>query len=559
MNSNTWTGGKRFWFFYGIIVLGLPLSLPLGDIASGASTGPEFLAALTVLPFLIWFGSWGLMALVMSALLRRLIETGKPAFLDAINYSLLVWSPLNALLFIFLIHRNSSYMSDSAGQLLGMMTSSAASLYFAILHVVANSDVLERLLSAESKRRTRRIGNLTIKLFLSTTLLTLAFLMGSAGIALYPIHKGMSIPEAIVHSLAILVPFLFMSLILVYFLNRYIESTVGGEPSEISALVEEISGGNLGLDFGERKRDEGIFRSVKSMSGRLREVVENIRASSTTILSGSGEIARSSEAMSQGASEQASAMEEVSSSMEEMAANIRQNTDNATQTEAIAKKAAADAATGGLRVGEAVAAVRGIASKITIIEEIARQTNLLALNAAIEAARAGEVGKGFAVVASEVRRLAERAQAAAGEILGISRDTVGAAEFAKSIMDTIVPDIGRTAHLVQEIAAASREQSAGVDQINKAILQLDSVVQQSARTSEELSASAEQLSSQAGRMEEMVSFFKLGEGCTGSRPRGTRDEHGSTRASLPARQQPRSTGIRPVSKKDAAEDAFEDI
>jgi methyl-accepting chemotaxis protein len=195
--------------------------------------------------------------------------------------------------------------------------------------------------------------------------------------------------------------------------------------------------------------------------------------------------------------------------MEQMSANIRQNADNALQTEKIAVKSAADTLEGGKAVEQTVAAMKEIASKINIVGEIARQTNLLALNAAIEAARAGEHGKGFAVVASEVRKLAERSQVAAQEIGRLSVTSVDVAERAGEMLQQIVPDIQRTASLVQEISASSKEQDAGAEQINKAIQQLDQVIQQNAGTAEEMSSTAEELSSQAEQLQSVVSFFKV--------------------------------------------------
>jgi len=196
--------------------------------------------------------------------------------------------------------------------------------------------------------------------------------------------------------------------------------------------------------------------------------------------------------------------------MEEMAATIKQNTDNAQQTEKIALKSAEDAIGSGKAVTETVGAMREIAGKISIIEEIARQTNLLALNAAIEAARAGEHGKGFAVVASEVRKLAERSQTAAGEISKLSVSSVQVAEKAGELLSKLVPDIKKTAELVQEISAASAEQNTGVEQVNKASQQLDQVIQQNAGAAEEMSSMAEELSSQAEQLQSSISFFKLG-------------------------------------------------
>jgi methyl-accepting chemotaxis protein len=238
------------------------------------------------------------------------------------------------------------------------------------------------------------------------------------------------------------------------------------------------------------------------------------------VTSGSQQIASSASQTSQGAAEQASSMEEITSSLEQMAASIKQNADNASQTESIANKVARDAKAGGESVVKSSLAVKRIVERTAIIEEIARQTNLLALNAAIEAARAGEAGKGFAVVASEVRKLAERSQASASEITAISKETVGAADDANALIEAMVPDIGRTAQLVQEITASSGEQSSGADQINKAVLQLDEVVQEAASSAEELAATAEELSGQAKAMHDAISFFQVDADGNGAESRG---------------------------------------
>ncbi|SNS14891.1 methyl-accepting chemotaxis protein [Humidesulfovibrio mexicanus] len=263
------------------------------------------------------------------------------------------------------------------------------------------------------------------------------------------------------------------------------------------------------LDIDQKDEIGVLARALNDMVARLRVVVADVRSATDNVASGSEELSASSESLSQGATEQAAAIEEVSSSIEEMAANIRQNADNAQQTERIALQAAKDAQEGGVAVGKAVVAMKNIAEKISIIEEIARQTNLLALNAAIEAARAGEHGKGFAVVAAEVRKLAERSGNAAGEISELSSSTVDVSEKAGEMLMKLVPDIQRTAELVQEIAAATGEQNSGAEQINKAIQQLDQVIQQNASASEEMASTSEELSSQAQQLQQTMSFFRV--------------------------------------------------
>ncbi|MGE4421579.1 MAG: methyl-accepting chemotaxis protein [Pseudodesulfovibrio sp.] len=261
-----------------------------------------------------------------------------------------------------------------------------------------------------------------------------------------------------------------------------------------------------------RMRDEmdDLGAAVNAMGDKLREVVSEVQAAAESVTLGSGELTDTSQALAEGASNQASAVEEVSASMEEMTANIEQNTDNAQQTEKIARQAAGDAEEGGKSVTQTVEAMRQIADKIAIIEEIARQTNLLALNAAIEAARAGEHGKGFAVVAAEVRQLAERSGHAAAEISELSANSVAIAEQAGAMLDKMVPDITRTAELIQEISASSDEQNAGATQIKDAVLELDRVVQQNAAESEHVAAASETLSGHAMQLQQIIGYFRLG-------------------------------------------------
>jgi PAS domain S-box-containing protein len=279
-------------------------------------------------------------------------------------------------------------------------------------------------------------------------------------------------------------------------------------------VMAEVEKGDLTAEIREAhlSREDAVGRMSKAISNtikKLGEIISQISASADNVAAGSQEISSASEEMSQGATEQAAAAEEASSSMEQMAANIKQNADNAQETEKIASKSAADAAAGGEAVTKTVEAMKAIAEKISIIEEIARQTDLLALNAAIEAARAGEHGKGFAVVASEVRKLAERSQKSAAEISRLSTSSVEVAERAGEALHKLVPDIRKTAELVQEISAASNEQSTGSDQINNAIQQLDQVIQQNSSAAEEMASTSEELSAQADYLQQAVTFFKV--------------------------------------------------
>ncbi|HAE21132.1 MAG TPA: chemotaxis protein [Spirochaetaceae bacterium] len=280
------------------------------------------------------------------------------------------------------------------------------------------------------------------------------------------------------------------------------------------AQLGEMSQGDLRNDIPEvymKRSDEigSLAKALDALSRDLRRIVGDILSASDQVSSGSEQMSSTAQQLSQGAAEQAASAEEVSASVEEMAATVKQNTDNSMATESIATKSSGDADLGGRSVMESVSAMKDIATKISIIDEIARQTNLLALNAAIEAARAGEAGKGFAVVASEVRKLAERSQKASGEIGDLSRATVEGATKAGEIIQKLVPDIKKTADLVQEISSASREQSTGVDQIARAVTQLDTVIQQNASASEEMASMAEELSSQAEALAQTMSFFKV--------------------------------------------------
>ena len=293
-------------------------------------------------------------------------------------------------------------------------------------------------------------------------------------------------------------------------------STTGTSIDDVVSVLRGLAAGDLTQKV--EKEYSGVFAQLKddvnSTVDRLSETIGKIYRGADISANTSAEVDSTAQQLGDGSSQQAASLEQISSAMEQMTANIRQSADNASQTEQIAQKAAQDADDSGNTVLEAVGAMKSIAEKISIIEEIARQTNLLALNAAIEAARAGEHGKGFAVVASEVRKLAERSQTAAGEIGELSTNTVALAEQAGEKLSQLVPDIQKTAELVQEISVASREQDVGSNEINRGLQQLDTVVQQSAASSEELASSAQELSALVEEQREVISFFKLDESVT---------------------------------------------
>jgi methyl-accepting chemotaxis protein len=270
------------------------------------------------------------------------------------------------------------------------------------------------------------------------------------------------------------------------------------------------------IDVSQRDELGQLASALNNTAVRLNAVMMSVKKAGDNIAGGSIQLNNSSQQISKGATDQAAAVEEISASMEEMSSNIKQNADNALQTEKIAQKSSQSAEDGGRAVSATVGAMKEIASKIGIIEEIARSTNMLALNASIEAARAGEYGKGFAVVASEVGKLAERSAKEAGEISKLSTNSVAIAEQAGGTIMAMIPDIKRTAELVQEISAASNEQNSGTDQINAAIMQLDKVIQQNAAASEESSSMANELASQAEQLQETIDFFTVDSG-TGQR------------------------------------------
>jgi len=288
-------------------------------------------------------------------------------------------------------------------------------------------------------------------------------------------------------------------------MNRMIEAE-----RNAADIAGRLAQGDLTVSVTARSDKDVLLHSMAEMVDRLREVVGEVQSGAENVASGSEQMSASAESLSQGATEQASAVEESSSAMEEMTSSISQNADNASQTESIAVKAAGDARESGQAVTQAVAGHEGNRR-----QDLHHRGNrpadriLLALNAAVEAARAGEHGSGFAVVASEVRKLAERSQSAASEITELSRSSTSVAERAGDLLGKLVPDIQKTADLVQEINAASQEQSTGAKQVNKALQQLDQVIQQNASAAEELASTSEELSAQAEQLQASVGFFHL--------------------------------------------------
>jgi methyl-accepting chemotaxis protein len=336
--------------------------------------------------------------------------------------------------------------------------------------------------------------------------------------------------------------------------------SITGRVDLIVTRFEDLSRGDLTKRIPSGDTDEigRIAAAFNSLVEKLENIISNVRSGSNSIASAAQQVASSSMSLSQGTSEQAASTEETTSSLEEMSASIQQNSENTRQMERTAIKGASEAEESGKAVKQTMDAMKFITQKIEIVDEIAYQTNLLALNAAIEAARAGEHGKGFAVVATEVRRLAERSQAAAKEISLLATDSVEVAEHSRKLLDELVPSIKLTAERVQEVTAASREQSSGVVQINKAMAQMDQVTQRNASAAEELSSTAEELASQAEALLQLMNYFKVSDGDSGA-PFATRGRaqdvwseseplHPALRGAMPA--------IKPNGKPEAEAASF---
>jgi methyl-accepting chemotaxis protein len=323
----------------------------------------------------------------------------------------------------------------------------------------------------------------------------------------------------------------FTSVLLAVVLGMKLSRSISQPLRALAEAAERVAAGDLAARVQLDRHDEvgQVSDAINAMIAKLLDVVSEVRAGAANLAAASGQVSATTQSLSRGTSEQAASVQETTSNIEQMNASISQNADNSRQMEQMASKGVKDGEESGQAVRETVTAMKSIAEKVSIIEEIAYQTNLLALNAAIEAARAGDHGKGFAVVATEVRKLAERSQAAAREISALASSSVRTAERSGTLLAELVPAIRKTADLVQEVAAASREQASGISQVNKAIGHMDQVTQRNAAAGEQLASTAEEVASQAESLQQLISFFKVA-GCqkpVAPTPAGSRDHRSS--------------------------------
>ena len=329
-----------------------------------------------------------------------------------------------------------------------------------------------------------------------------------------------------------------------WFITRSITRPVG----EALAVTQRLAEGDLTVSINDVSKDEigQMLGAQQGLIAKLNQIIGEVKGAADALSNAAGQVSATAQSLSQSSSEQAASVEETTASIEQMTASITQNTENAKVTDNMATKSSVEATQGGTAVKETVEAMKSIAGKIGIIDDIAYQTNLLALNAAIEAARAGEHGKGFAVVAAEVRKLAERSQVAAQEIGQLAGSSVKMAEEAGKLLDEMVPSIKKTSDLVQEIAAASQEQSAGVGQINGAMGQLNKATQQNASASEELAATSEEMGGQAAQLQELMEFFKIEDQRGGSATAAKRPRPAAAAAAPKARSAARPAAVAAV-------------
>ena len=326
-------------------------------------------------------------------------------------------------------------------------------------------------------------------------------------------EEGQQAAELAAQSRTLMITLSVIAVILGAGFAFFIARSISRPLNEAVEVANALAEGDLTVKVEAVSRDEvgQLLSAMHNMVGKLSQIIGEVRGAADNLSSASEQVSATAQSLSQGASEQAASVEEISSTLEQTTASVHQNTENARVTDGIAAKASTEAGDGGKAVKDTVEAMKSIAEKIGIIDDIAYQTNLLALNAAIEAARAGDHGKGFAVVAAEVRKLAERSQVAAQEIGELAGSSVKLAEKAGTLLDEIVPSIRKTSDLVQEIASASQEQAGGVTQINQAVGQLSQATQQNASASEELAATAEEMGSQAEQLQGLMQFFRIAE------------------------------------------------
>ncbi|MBF0339351.1 MAG: methyl-accepting chemotaxis protein [Magnetococcales bacterium] len=375
--------------------------------------------------------------------------------------------------------------------------------YFAIVEALnrGEADAEEKLRRLDGEVDGLRNGVLEVLASISTALIAEAE-VADAG---FDAARG----EAVRWSIGVLLCVLLVALALAMVITRMILQQVGGEPRMIAELARQVAEGDLAVVFDPARQVSGIALALQSMVEKLREIIGEVSLAVEQVAISSSAVSDTAQGLSLGAAEQAFSVESTMTSMDALTNSCQANADSSGMIQTIALKAAQDAAKGGEAVDQSVSAMKEIAARIGIIEEIARQTNLLALNAAIEAARAGEHGKGFAVVAAEVRKLAERSQTAAGEISHLSASSVGISEQAGLIIGKLVPDIQETAERIQRMSDGNRNQREGMAGITQSVRQLDQVIQKNAASSEELAATAEELNAQADMMHHAINYFTL--------------------------------------------------